>query len=168
MNIILAPFTGNMPDKSLDYRQSFNGIIKQYSLLKANEEGRNDVFEVTEADSIEALGEYVKNHSVLLGTGDYFTLKAFRHFLAKNPGAGLLSLDSGCSCLELVKTGALSHDKLIFAATMSCGREDVDYITAVLDRNGLIVKDAIRSIQKSRDIDTWRVVRDETREGPRW
>ena len=146
MNIILCPFIGNNNEKNLDYKQSFGEIIKQYSFLKANEDGRNDVSEVIEVDDIDSLGEYVKDHSVLLGTDNRFTANAFRHFIANtkkdsgggsssmnnnnnnNGNAGLLSFDSDCSCLELVKTGILSHNNIIFAATRSLSKEDSDYI----------------------------------------
>ena len=143
MNIVIVPFIGNNNEKNLDYKQSFSEIIKQYSFLKTNEDGRNDVSEVIEVDDFDSIGEYVKDHSVFVGTDNRFTANAFKHFLAKNSNdaknnipinfnnngnAGLLSFDSDCSCLELVKTGILSPNNIIFAATRAWSREDADYI----------------------------------------
>lgn len=132
MKIILVPFVGNSSEKNIDYKISFNEIAKQYSLLKANEDGKSDFSEIIEVDDIDKLSEYVKDHSVLIGADNKLTIAAFKHFIANSLNAGtnvgLISFDARCSSLELVKIGTINPNEIIFIGTRSWSKEEVEYI----------------------------------------
>ena len=129
MNIISVPISG--ASLSFEYKAIFTEIIKQYSLLGANEDGRNDIAEIGEVDDANEIKDYVKDHTVFLFGDESFTAQAFRTFAAKYPNAGLLRFDSNFSLLQLVRnpiTPAIKPNQIIFAATRAWNREEADYI----------------------------------------
>ncbi|MBI2136083.1 arginase family protein [Candidatus Woesearchaeota archaeon] len=134
MNIISVPISG--VSLSFEYKAIFTEIIKQYSLLGANEDGRNDVAEIREVDDANEIKDYVKDHTVFLFGDESFTAQAFRTFAAKYPNAGLLRFDSNfSSLLQLVRNSTqistspiIKPNQIIFAATRAWNREEADYI----------------------------------------
>ena len=128
MNIISVPISGI--SLSFEYKALFTEIIKQYSLLGANEDGRNDVAEIKEVDDANEIKDHVKDHTVFLFGDASFTGQAFRTFAAKYPNAGLLRFDANFAILSLVKNNMIKPNQLIFAATRAWTREDADYVRA--------------------------------------
>jgi len=131
MNIISVPISGI--SLSFEYKTLFTEVIKQYSLLGANENGRNDVAEIREVNDVNEIKENVKDHTIFLFGDASFTRQAFRTFMTKYPNAGLLRFDTDFAMLSLIKNNTnnqIKPNQIIFAATRAWTREEIDYIRA--------------------------------------
>ncbi len=129
MNIISVPISG--ASLSFEYKTIFTEIIKQYSLLGANEDGRNDIAEIREVDDASEIKDYVKDHTIFLLDDSSFTGQVFRTFMTKYSNAGLLRFDADYSLLQLVRnsiTPVIKPNQIIFAATRTWNREEADYV----------------------------------------